>query len=128
MPSMSLSGWIADASERPWMCFGIGRCRITPSTLCVVVHRAQPRLALVLRQRARPRLVLERDADFLRRARLAAHVNGDFLVLADADRHEPAERVLGGARVHARGDAVENSIANGSAVQEAVIEHALGSG
>jgi hypothetical protein len=47
---------------------------------------------------------------------LAAHVDGDFLVLADADRDEAAERVPRGTGVDARGNAVEYAIADGSAV------------
>jgi hypothetical protein len=106
------------------MCFGIGRCRITPSTLASSFIARNRALHSSCVKRRWPGLILERNADLLRRARLAANVDTDLLVLADADRDEPAERALRGAGVHACGDAVEYAIADDSAVQKAIIDHA----
>src|SRR5216110_2951051 len=89
----------------------------------VVVHGHEPRFAFFLRERAWPRLLLERDADLLRSVRLAANVDADFLVLADADRHELAERVLRRAGAYARGDLCQDSVAHGAAVDQAVVHH-----
>jgi hypothetical protein len=62
-------------------------------------------------------LRLERNADLRCGIRLPAHVDGDLFVLADADRHEPAERVFRGARAHALRYLRENLVADRSAVE-----------
>jgi hypothetical protein len=119
IPSTSLNGWMADASER---------LRHRPlqddaEHVRVVVHGDEPRLALLLCQRARPGLRLETEPHLLRGVLLPADVHGDFLVLADADRHEAADGVGGRRPAHAFRDLVENAVAHCSAVEQAVVLH-----
>ena len=89
----------------------------------VVVHGDEPRLALLLGECGRPRLLLEAKADLRGRARLAADVHRHFLVLADADRDETSDGVRRGGMTHTLGHAVENTVADGSAVQKSVVLH-----
>ena len=110
------------------MCLGTGRCRMTPSTSGIVVHRDDPRLALVLGERARPALLLEAEADLPGGVRLAAHVDGGLLLLADADRDEAADLMCGRSRAHALRDVVENAVADGAAVQEPIVDHRVRGG
>ena len=99
---------------------------MTPSTSGSSFMRDDPRLALVLGERARPGLILEAEPDLLGGVRLAAHVDGRFLVLADADRHEASDGVRGCRVAHALRDFVENAVADRPAVQEPVIRKRSG--
>src|SRR5436190_1821542 len=89
----------------------------------VVVHREEPELALFLRHRARPGLVFEAQTDALGRTRLAANVNLGLLMVADADGHEPADRLRGRRVFYALRDVVENAIAKCPAVEQPMILH-----
>src|SRR5690606_527175 len=80
-------------------------------------------LALILRQRARPYLLVEGEPHLGRRALLRAHVDRGGLVVADADRHEPADRLPRRRRRDALADLREDTVADGTAVQKAIVFH-----
>src|SRR5262249_44733234 len=83
----------------------------------------QPVLRLFLRQRARPDLFLEPDADAFRGARLPAYVDGGGLVLADADGQQAADGMLGRRRGDTLGDARKNPIAHRAAIEQPIVFH-----
>ena len=71
-----------------------------------------------------PRRVLEAETDLRRRIRLAALVDGGVLVVPDADRDEAPDVMGRGRQAYALCHFVQNAVADGPAVEQAMVFHA----
>ena len=70
---------------------------------------------------AGPELLVERDADAPGGSGLTADVNGDFLVVTDANGHQAPYPVTPSGITDTLGDVVENTRLHGLAVQQTMV-------